>query len=186
MAGKRRQSSIRKRQARALRAFPMILAIFLAIPAGAQPRLDRLPFGLLYGAPNITVPAQEIYVRLWSEGGRIHLRFVPDNKIHEISGSLIATGKGVFKDTAPLSEELRIRQQRPSRIDFDGTSHTELNGLDVILAGDFQSLIVDIKVDGRQLPKRLRIGTDQDSPNKLPVEFGLGGADETWLDRFGF
>lgn len=152
----------------------------------AHAQSDRLPFGLLYGAPEITIPADQIHVRLWSEGGRLHLRFVPDGRTHEISGYLVATGKGVFKDTAPLTEELRIRQQRPSRIDFDGTSDTTINGLDVILSGDFDSLIVDLRVDGRQMPHRLRIGSDQDSPNKLPVEFGLGGSDATWLDRFGF
>lgn len=186
MARKRRHLLFEGRRPAFRHSLATVLAILLALPTHSFGRLDRLPFGLLYGAPKITVPAEQIYVRLWSEGGRIHLRFVPDNEAHEISGSLIATGRGVFKDTAPLSEKLRIRQQRPSRIDFDGTSENSLNGLDVILAGDFQSLIVDIKVDGRQMPKRLRIGSDQDSPTKLPVEFGLGGADETWLDRFGF
>ena len=164
----------------------LLLLVLLTLPSPGESQLDSLPFGLLYGAPEIQVPAPEIYVRLWSEGGRLHLRFVPDNRSHEIAGSLVATGKGVFKDTATIDEALRIRQQRPSRIDFDGTSIRTLNGLDVILAGDFQSLIVDIKIDGRQLPDRLRIGSGQDTPNRLPVEFGLGGADETWLDRFGF
>ena len=171
------------------RCQPHLLAavfVLLSLPATARAQLDSLPFGLLYGAPEIQLPAREIHARLWSEGGRIHLRFVPDQRTHEISGSLVATGEGILKDIAPLSEGLRIRQQRPSRVDFDGTSDRKLAGLDVILAGDFQSLIVDIKIDGRQLPQRLLIGSDRDSPNKLPVEFGLGGADETWLDRFGF
>jgi hypothetical protein len=171
------------------RCHPHLLAavfVLLSLPDTARAQLDSLPFGLLYGAPEIQFPAPEIHARLWSEGGRIHLRFVPDQKTHEISGSLVATGEGILKDIAPVSKQLRIRQQRPSRVDFDGTSDRTLAGLDVILAGDFQSLIVDIKIDGRQLPQRLLIGSDRDSPNKLPVEFGLGGADETWLDRFGF
>jgi len=168
---------------------PRLLAavfVLLSLPATARAQLDSLPFGLLYGSPEIQLPAPEVHARLWSEGGRIHLRFIPDQTTHEISGSLVATGEGILKDIAPISEQLRIRQQRPNRVDFDGTSDRKLAGLDVILAGDFQSLIVDIKIDGRQLPQRLLIGSDRDSPNKLPVEFGLGGADETWLDRFGF
>ena len=62
------------------RCHPRLLAavfVLLSLPATARAQLDSLPFGLLYGAPEIQLPAPEIHARLWSEGGRIHLRFVP-------------------------------------------------------------------------------------------------------------
>ncbi|MFP6665324.1 MAG: hypothetical protein VCC00_14105 [Deltaproteobacteria bacterium] len=162
------------------------LATLLFAAFAADARNDILPFGLLYGSPEIPEQTDEVLIRVWSQGGRIHLRFIPDGQPHEIDGSLLATGKGVLKDTTPLSDAIRIRQPRPARLDFDGRLTGRVEGLGVILAGDFQSLIFDIKIDGRRQPEKVRIGGDRDRPRTLPVEFALGDPAVGWLDRFGF
>jgi hypothetical protein len=174
------------RRGAARRLGTALLATLLlgAITAGA--RNDILPFGLLYGSPEIAERAGEVVVRIWSEGGRIHLRFIPNGRAHEIDGSLLATGRGILKDTTPLSDVIRIRQPRPARLDFDGRLTTRVEGLGVILAGDFQSLVLDIKIDGRRKPESIRIGGDRDHPRLLPVEFALGDSASGWLHRFGF
>ena len=163
-----------------------LLLIAAALPAEASNRKDLLPFERLYGSPEILERQETLQVRLWSEGGRLHLRVIPDGTPHEFQGSLSATGKGILKDSVPLSRTTRIRQFKPGRIDFDGASDEKVSGFDVILAGDFQSLIFDIWIDGKQIVERVKIGSDRTPPAILPVEFGLGLADESWLDRFGF
>jgi hypothetical protein len=162
------------------------LAVLLCSTFTAEARNDILPFGLLYGTPEVPEQADDVLIRIWSQGGRIHLRFIPNGQPHEIDGSLLATGKGLLKDTIVLTDAIRIRQSRPARLDFDGRLTQRVEGLDVILADDFQSLILDIKIDGRRQPENIRIGGDRDRPLTLPVEFALGDPALGWLDRFGF
>lgn len=175
-----------------MRSFGILLAALalagLCQSAFAQDlaETDILPFGLLYGSPELTEQDDALKARVWSEGGRIHIRFLPDGKSHDISGSLVATRDGILKDTSPVSAALRIRQPRPNRLEFDGRIKETVDGLSVILAGDFQSLIVDIEIDGRRQPALVRIGGENNAPKLLPIEFALGDPRARWLDRFGF
>lgn len=164
----------------------MLAATPLAAAARESPG-DILPFGLLYGKPELPGTGEETSVRVWSEGGRIHIHFIPDGKPHEIAGSLLATGDGVLKDTDPGAPgRLRIRQPRASRLDFDGALGEQPVHLSVILSGDFDSLLLDLKIDGRRVPERVGIGGDRDRPERFPVEFALDGPSSNWLNRFGF
>lgn len=91
-----------------------------------------------------------------------------------------------MKDTDAGSGQLRIRQPRPSRLDFDGPLENEPVHLSVILSSDFDSLVLDLEIDGRRIPDRVGIGGDRDRPERFPVEFALDGPSTSWLNRFGF
>lgn len=146
---------------------------------------DILPYAIIHGRPDFQ-PDSEVGVYLWSEGGRLHLRILPGAKAREVVGELRVSTGGAFRDVAPLSENLRVRQPNPWRMGFDVQSEGKPEGLDVALAGDFEEMSIDIHIDGVRMPKALHIGQQRERPHDLPAHLHLDGAAPGWIERFGF
>ncbi len=149
-------------------------------PAG-----DVLPFRLLYGNPG-EIPPDQTACYVWSEGGRLHIRITPDGDPREIEGELHVTPSGVLKDVSLEAPGLRIRQPAPSLLQFDMRTNDQPEELSVVLAGDVQTLRIDLRIDGERQPTALRIGERQERPKGLPADLALTGARASWIERFGF
>ncbi|MEW6272404.1 MAG: hypothetical protein AB1689_24240 [Thermodesulfobacteriota bacterium] len=167
----------------------LLAAVLLAAGAGrdalAAPPADVLPFRLLYGRPSFTSNGT-VACFLWSEGGRLHLRLVPDGQQHRVRGELRTSKAGSFRDVTPSSEDLQIRQSKPSKLEFETRSAGKEEGLDVTLGGDFNQLTIDLLVDDVREPGALRIGERRERPRGLPARLEVKGADPSWIERFGF
>jgi hypothetical protein len=152
-----------------------------AIAAG-----DTMPFRIVHGRPSFATEAG-VACYLWSEGGRLHVRLVPTEKRHRVRGELRTSRAGSFRDVTPSSEDLVIKQPKPSRLEFEThTGASKEEGLDVILAGDFNQLTIDLSVDDQRQPDAVRIGARRERPRGLPARLDVKGADPTWIQRFGF
>ncbi|HYC23035.1 MAG TPA: hypothetical protein VEI94_10035 [Candidatus Bathyarchaeia archaeon] len=168
---------------------PAVLLVALLIllvpgPGRADPVRDTLPFRIAYGRPSYELHGATACF-LWVEGGRLHLRITPDRLSHQIEGELRTSQRGAFEDVAPLSERLRPRQPRPTKIMFDTLLDTAEEGFDVTMSGDYAHLTIDLLIDGKREPALLRIGEHQESPAGLPARLRLHGSGVTWRDRLG-
>jgi hypothetical protein len=157
----------------------------LATPAPAAPPADTMPYRVVHGRPAFT-PEGAITCFLWSEGGRLHLRVRPNGAAHRVRGELRTSRDGFFRDVTPLSEDLLVKQSKPSKIEFETHTAAKEEGLDVTLAGDFNQVTIDLTVDGVRAPDALRIGARSATPRGLPVRLDVKGADPSWIPRFGF
>lgn len=146
---------------------------------------DVLPFRLLYGNPG-EGPRGEVACFVWNEGGRLHVRVTADDIAHEIEGALHVSPAGVLKDVSLHAPGMRVRQPRPSLLEFDTRTGTRAEELSVVLAGDIEVLRVDLHIDGEPAPTALRIGEKQERPKGLPADLALTGARASWIERFGF
>ena len=180
------------RPARAGRARgPLAAALLLVgVALGAQAALaaapgDTMPFRIVYGRPNFTGEAA-IVCYLWSEGGRLHLRVVPSRTRHRVRGELRTSKAGAFRDVTPSSEDMVVKQSRPSKLEFETVTAGQEEGLDVTLAGDFNQLTIDLTVDDERRPDAVRIGARREIPRALPTRLDVKGADPSWIERFGF
>lgn len=177
------------RTGRARTALAAALALIVAT-TGAQPAPgatagDTMPFRIVHGRPTFSGEAA-IACYLWSEGGRLHLRVVPSDTRHRVRGELRTSKAGAFRDVTPTSEDIVVRQSRPSRLEFETWSGGKEEGIDVILAGDFNQLTVDLTVDDQRRPDAIRIGARREIPRALPTRLEVKGADPSWIERFGF
>ena len=175
---------------RARKAAAALLAIAIALLARRDAHAiaagDTMPFRIVHGRPAFTSEAG-VACYLWSEGGRLHVRLVPTEKKHRVRGELRTSRAGSFRDVTPSSEDLVIKQPKPSRLEFE--THTGANreeGLDVTLAGDFNQLTIDLSVDDQRQPDAVRIGAKRERPRGLPARLDVKGADPSWIQRFGF
>jgi len=151
----------------------------------AEPPADVLPFRLIYGRPAFAIDTG-VACFLWSEGGRLHLRLLPDGGRHRVRGELRTSKTGSFRDVTPTSEDIVVRQSRPSKLEFETWSGGKEEGIDVTLAGDFNQLTVDLTVDEQRRPDAIRIGARREVPRALPTRLEVQGADPSWIERFGF
>ncbi|HEY8517777.1 MAG TPA: hypothetical protein VIS07_19890 [Candidatus Binatia bacterium] len=151
----------------------------------AEPPADVLPFRLIYGRPAFAIDTG-VACFLWSEGGRLHLRLLPDGGRHRVRGELRTSKTGSFRDVTPTSEDLLIRQPRPSKLEFETRTNGKEEGLDVTLGGDFNQLTIDLLIDDEREPEALRIGERRERPRGLPARLEVKGADPSWIKRFGF
>lgn len=161
------------------------LALLVGGPAGATPLGDTMPFRLIHGRPSFAT-GNDVLCYLWSEGGRLHLRILPTDDRHRVRGELRTSKTGSFRDVTPSSEELFVRQPRPSKIEFEVRTDGSEEGLDVTLGGDFHQLTIDLTVDDARRPDAVRIGQRRETPRGLPARLDVNGADPTWIERFGF
>lgn len=177
----------------AIALFVALAGVMLALGTRAQPGVattpvpagDVLPFRLLYGNPGPATP-NETACFVWSEGGRLHIRVTSDGAPHEIAGALEVTPGGVLKDVSIEAPGIRIQQRRPSLLRFDLRTDEPTEELSVVLAGDVETLRIDLRVDGREQPAALRIGERRERPKGLPADLALTGARASWIERFGF
>ncbi|MBM4242580.1 MAG: hypothetical protein FJ148_02040 [Deltaproteobacteria bacterium] len=146
---------------------------------------DTMPFRIVHGRPSFTDEAA-IACYLWSEGGRLHLRVVPNQTRHRVRGALRTSRDGAFRDVTPTSEDLVIKQPKPSKLEFETHTGAGEEGLDVTLAGDFNQLTIDLTVDDQRRPEAVRIGAKREQPRALPARLDVNGADPSWIQRFGF
>jgi hypothetical protein len=172
--------------ARALVA-ALLAALLVAapLPARGDGTRDTLPFRIAYGQPAFT-SGDEVACYLWSQGGRLHLRISADTVPHKVEGELRTGGAGFFEDVAPLTENLRVRQPRPTKLLFDVRTERQEEGFDVTLAGNFHQVTVDLLIDGVRNAQAFRIGGQRTTPVALPARLDLRGGTSTWLERFGF
>jgi hypothetical protein len=154
-------------------------------PAHAAAPADVLPFRIVYGRPLFS---SEVGVAcyLWSEGGRLHLRLISDATRHRVRGELRTSRSGAFRDVTPTSEDLFVKQSKPSKLEFETHTGGKEEGLDVTLAGDFNQLTIDLHVDDARQPDAVRIGAKRERPRGLPARLDVKGADPSWIQRFGF
>lgn len=146
---------------------------------------DVLPFRLLYGNPGV-IPAGETACYVWSEGGRLHVRITSDATPREVEGELEVRPGGVLKDVSLEPGGVRVRQPLPSLLQFDFRTDGEPEEISVVLAGDVETLRVNLRLDGRTRPAAVRIGERQEQPKGLPADLALTGARASWIERFGF
>lgn len=177
------------RAGRARVALAVALALFVGT-IGARhghgaPAGDSMPFRIVHGRPTFTGEAT-IACYLWSEGGRLHLRVVPSETRHRVRGELRTSKAGAFRDVTPTSEDIVVKQSRPSKLEFETWSGGKEEGIDVTLAGDFNQLTVDLTVDEQRRPDAIRIGARREIPRALPTRLEVKGADPSWIERFGF
>lgn len=144
---------------------------------------DVMPFGMVHGRP--PVDAGRLAALLWSEGGRLKVRF-RGSPPAEIEGELRMSAGGVFKDIRPLTENLRVRMPTPDRVRFDVRTSGALEGFDVALSGDFSTLTIDLRIDGERRPAELAIGERAERPTELPLRLDLDEGAAAWVERFGF
>lgn len=162
------------------------IALLTARDVRAVAAGDTMPFRIVHGRPTFSNEAG-VACYLWSEGGRLHVRLVPTEKRHRVRGELRTSRAGSFRDVTPSSEDLVIKQPRPSRLEFEThTGASKEEGLDVTLAGDFNQLTIDLTVDEQRKPDAVRIGAKRERPRGLPARLDVKGADPTWIQRFGF
>jgi hypothetical protein len=172
-------------------ARPLLAALLVALlaaaplPALADGTRDTLPFRVAYGQPAFT-SGDEVACYFWSQGGRLHLRISADTVPHKVEGELRTGGGGVFEDVAPLTENLRVRQPRPTKLLFDVRTERQEEGFDVTLTGNFRQVTVDLLIDGVRNAQAFRIGGQRTVPAALPARLDLRGGTSTWLERFGF
>jgi len=153
--------------------------------ADVTPPGDVLPFRLLYGNPG-PLSSHDTAGYLWSEGGRLHLRITAGPARREVAGEFRAIPSGVLKDVLLEEGNVRIRQPIPSLLQFDLRTDGTAEEFSVALAGDIETLRVDLRIDGRPRPTALRIGRRQERPKGLPADLALTGARASWIERFGF
>lgn len=163
-----------------------LLVLLHSPPARAAVPGDTMPFRVLYGRPEFGSEGG-VACYLWSEGGRLHLRLQADTSRHRVRGELRTSRAGAFRDVTPSSEEVLVKQPKPSKLEFE----TELgrrgdDGLDVTLTGDFDQLTIDFFVDDARQPEAVRIGARRERPHGLPTRLGVRGGDPSWIQRFGF
>jgi hypothetical protein len=176
--------------ARARDAVAVLVAVAIGLLAARDAHAiaagDTMPFRIVHGRPVFAAEAG-VTCYLWSEGGRLHVRLTATEKKHRVRGELRTSRAGSFRDVTPSSEDLVIKQPKPSRLEFE--THTGANkeeGLDVTLAGDFNQLTIDLSVDDQRQPDAVRIGAKRERPRGLPARLDVKGADPTWIQRFGF
>jgi hypothetical protein len=154
--------------------------------ASAAPQAgDTMPFRILYGRPTFSNEAG-VACYLWSEGGRLHLRLVPTENRHRVRGELRTSRAGSFRDVTPSSEDLVVKQSKPSKLEFETRTGAKQEGFDVTLAGDFNQLTIDLTVDDERKADAVRIGAKRERPRALPARLDVKGADPSWIPRFGF
>jgi hypothetical protein len=174
-----------------MRSLPLfIVALTLAlVPCGdgaarADEIGDVMPFGIVHGRP--PVEASGAAALLWSEGGRLKLRFQGMPPAAVVEGELRMSSGGVFKDIRPLTENLRVRMPTPDRVRFDVRVNGAVEGFDVALSGDFSTLTVDLRIDGQRRPTELAVGERAKRPAGLPLRLDLDEGAAAWVERFGF
>lgn len=174
-------------RSRRLAASASVLILALGATSGALAAkvADTLPFRLLYGRPTFTADG-EVACYLWMEGGRLHVRITPNDRRHRVRGELRTSRGGSFRDVTPSSEDLPIRQPRPSKLEFETITGWKDEGLDITLGGDVSQVTIDLLVDGERRPDAVRIGPRNERPRGLPARLDQHGADPTWIERFGF
>jgi len=155
------------------------------LAADAAPPADTLPYRVVHGRPTFTAEGA-VTCYLWSEGGRLHVRVLPDGLPHRVRGELRTSRAGSFRDVTPSSEALVVKQSKPSKLEFETHTGATEEGLDVTLAGDFNQLTVDLSIDDVRVPEALRIGARRERPRGLPARLDVNGADPSWIERFGF
>jgi len=167
-------------------ALVALLAGFLRpAPASAAPPADTMPYRVVHGRPTFT-PEGGVTCFLWSEGGRLHVRIVPDGSRHHLRGELRTSREGYFRDVTPSSEDLVVKQSKPSKLEFETRTGAKVESLDVTLAGDFNQVTLDLEIDDVSAPGAVRIGARAEVPRGLPVRLDVKGADSSWIQRFGF
>jgi hypothetical protein len=173
-------------RARSIAATLLLAASVLltARDVGAIAAGDTMPFRIVHGRPSFATE-NGVACFLWSEGGRLHVRIVPAGKRHRVRGELRTSRSGAFRDVTPSSEDLVVKQSKPSKLEFETHTARE-EGLDVTLAGDFTQLTIDVTVDDERRPDAVRIGAKRERPRGLPARLDVKGADPTWIQRFGF
>jgi hypothetical protein len=168
-------------------ALALAAAVLLSwgIARAASPA-DTLPFSVVYGRPDFARDT-DVSCYLWSEGGRLHVRLQSTAARHKVRGELRTNRSGSFRDVTPSSEDILIKQQKPSRLEFETLvgRHSD-EGLDVVLTGDFDQLTIDFSVDAARRADAVRIGARGDRPRGLPARLDVKGGDPSWLKRFGF
>jgi hypothetical protein len=160
-------------------------ASFRSAAAHAAAPADNLPYRIVHGRPTFT-SAGIVTCYLWSEGGRLHVRLLPDGVRRRVRGELRTSKSGSFRDVTPSSEDLVVKQPRPSKLEFETRTGATEEGLDVTLAGDFNQLTIDLTIDDVRVPDALRIGARSERPLGLPARLDVNGADPSWIQRFGF
>ncbi|MBY0279654.1 hypothetical protein K2Z84_30340 [Candidatus Binatia bacterium] len=155
-----------------------------SVVAAAPAVGDTMPFRILYGRPTFVTEAG-IACYLWSEGGRLHVRLVPSDSRRRVRGELRTSRAGSFRDVTPTSEDLVVKQAKPSKLEFETHTAGKEEGLDVTLAGDFNQLTLDLTIDDARTPDAVRIGARRERPRALPVRLDVKGADPSWIQRFG-
>ena len=180
----RRTTHIR---ARSIAAAVLVAASLLLAgrDAGAIAAGDTMPFRIVHGRPSFATDAG-VACFLWSEGGRLHVRIVPAEKRHRVRGELRTSRSGSFRDVTPSSEDLVIKQSKPSKLEFETHTGAKEEGLDVTLAVDFTQLPIALTVDDERRPDAVRIGAKRERPRGLPARLDVKGADPSWIQRFGF
>lgn len=163
----------------------LVAALLVPLPARAAPPADTMPYRVVHGRPTFTT-AGAITCFLWSEGGRLHVRIVPDALRRRVRGELRTSREGYFRDVTPSSEDLVVKQTKPSKLEFETRTGAKEEGLDVTLAGDFNQVTLDLKIDDASAPEAVRIGARREQPRGLPVRLDVKGADSSWIQRFGF
>lgn len=164
----------------------VLLAALLpsSAPHAASPA-DTMPYRVVHGRPTLSAEGA-VTLFLWSEGGRLHVRLLPDSSRHRVRGELRTSRDGFFRDVTPLSEDLVVKQSKPSKLEFETHTGAKEEGLDVTLAGDFNQVTVDLTIDDVRTPQAVRIGAKRETPRGLPVRLDVKGADPSWIPRFGF
>lgn len=162
-----------------------IVLLTLGTAVATPPAGDTMPFRIVYGRPTFATEAG-VACYLWSEGGRLHVRLVPTITRHRVRGELRTSRAGSFRDVTPSSEDLVVKQSKPSKLEFETRTGAKEEGLDVTLAGDFNQLTIDLTVDDERKPDAVRIGAKRERPRALPARLDVKGADPSWIPRFGF
>lgn len=187
----RRARSFTGRRPRVRRRRRLAIVLALAVlsswgTARAAVPADTLPFSVVYGRPEFSHES-EVSCYLWSEGGRLHVRLQSTAARHQVRGELRTNRGGSFHDVTPSSDDLLIKQKKPSRLEFETLAgrHPD-EGLDVVLTGDFDQLTIDFFVDDARRADAVRIGARRERPRGLPARLDVKGGDPSWLRRFGF
>ena len=185
-----RSRRVRRAPASTSRLLPVLASLLLqasllATAAPAAAPADVMPFRIVYGRPTFSTEVG-VACYLWSEGGRLHLRLISDATRHRVRGELRTSRSGAFRDVTPTSEDLFVKQTKPSKLEFETHTAGKEEGLDVTLGGDFNQLTIDLHVDDVRQPDAVRIGAKRERPRGLPARLDVKGADPSWIQRFGF
>lgn len=145
---------------------------------------DVLPFRILYGSPKEEAKTGP-HCAVWSEGGRLHVRFQPGDTPQEVSGEIRATPDGILKDAAIDGGSPRLRQPFPSLLQFDFRTGAVPEGFSVVMTGDIDVVRIDLRVEGDRRADILQLGERAEIPRGLPAELALKGIRADWFERFG-